>query len=97
MGDLAFVDDFRLFDGQCVRFHGHDGKHQVLCGVTVYALKRHAPHLPGEGLVPAEMFLEAYDRLATEIHHVARRKHAQGHFEPEGAVEIMVHAADWPG
>jgi hypothetical protein len=96
MSELAFLDDERLFDGECVRFHGHDGKRQVVCGVTIYALKRHAPHLPSEGLLPAEAFLETYDRLAPHIHTIARRKHAEGTFEGEGEVEVMVHANDWP-
>jgi hypothetical protein len=96
MGTLAFTDDFRLFDGHCVRFRGYDGKRPVMCGVTCYALKHHVPGLPTEGLLPAEMFLEAYDRLMTEIHAAARRKYAAGKLEPDNEVEIMVHAKDWP-
>ncbi len=96
MGELAFLDESRLFDGECVRFTGHDGEHEVMCGVTIYALKRHAPELPTEGLLPAEVFLRTYDRLAPHIHTIARRKHAAGAVEGEGEVEIMVHANDWP-
>lgn len=95
MGTLAFTDDFRLFDGQCVRFRGYDGSRQVECGVTCYALKHRMPDLPTEGLLPAEMFLEAYDRLMTDVHAAARRKYAAGALEPGGEVAIMIHARDW--
>jgi len=40
MAELAFLDEFRLFDGNYVRFYGHDGTRRVLCGVTVEALKQ---------------------------------------------------------
>ena len=96
MGTLAFTDEFKLFDGQCVRFRGYDGTRPVECGVTCYALKHRIPGLPTEGLLPAEMFLEAYDRLMTDIHTAARRKYAAGSLETDGEVEIMVHDRDWP-
>ena len=95
MSQLAFIADDRLFDGKCVRFTGRDGKREVLCGVTIYALKHHDLSLPLEGLLPAELFLDAYDRLIVKIHDVARRKYSQGQKEPSGPVEIMVHDKDW--
>lgn len=95
MGQLAFTSDDRLFDGECVRFTGHDGKQTVLCGVTVYALKHRHPDLPMEGLLPGELFLDAYDLYAIEIHDIARHKYAEGLTEPEGPVQIMVHDHDW--
>ncbi|MGI9482777.1 MAG: DUF1488 family protein [Hyphomicrobiales bacterium] len=95
MGTLVFSDDFRLFDGECVRFHGVDGGRQVLCGVTTYALKHHVPGLPLEGLLPGELFLEAYDKHVAAIHEVARRKYSTGSFEKSGDVEVMVHDHDW--
>jgi hypothetical protein len=95
MDKLAFTDDFKLFDGECVRFRGYDGERQVMCGVTAYALKHHNPALPGEGLLPAEAFLATYERLMPQIHTIARRKYAEGKTEGEGEVEVMVHANDW--
>lgn len=95
MTQLVFSDDDRLFDGQCVRFKGRAAGEDVLCGVTVYALKHHYPHLPLDGLLPAELFLEAYDRLVADIHHVARCKYEAGEFEEEGPVRIMVHDNDF--
>jgi Protein of unknown function (DUF1488) len=94
MAELAFLDEFRLFDGNCVRFNGHDGTRNVLCGVTVEALKRCDPLLPRHGLVPAEEFLMAFERLLVEIHATARSKHASGQFEPEGEIEVMVKRHD---
>lgn len=95
MGTLVFSDDFRLFDGECVRFHGRDGEDEVLCGVTTYALKHHFPGLPLEGLLPGEVFLEAYDKRMAAIHDVARRKYNAGVFEKTGDVKVMVHDHDW--
>lgn len=95
MSQLVFSDDDRLFDGECVRFKGRAGNEEILCGVTVYALKHHCPGLPMEGLLPAELFLEAYDRLAQEIHHVARGKYDAGDFETSGPVRVMVHDHDF--
>ena len=95
MTQLAFTQEDRLFDGACVRFEGRDHGRTVRCGVTIYALKHHQPDLPSEGLLPGELFLEAYDRLAAEIHHVARRKYEAGDFETCGPVEVMVHDHDF--
>ncbi len=95
MAQLVFSDEDRLFDGQCVRFKGRSGGKDVACGVTVYALKHHCSDLPVDGLLPGELFLEAYDRLASEIHHVARRKFEAGQFETCGPVDVMVHDHDF--
>lgn len=95
MGQLAFTSDDRLFDGKCVRFVGRDGQRDVMCGVTVFALKHRDPDLPLEGLLPAELFLEAYEQMMIEIHDIARHKYAEGRFETDGPIEIMVHDEDW--
>jgi hypothetical protein len=95
MGQLAFSSDDRLFDGKCVRFTGRDGQRDVLCGVTVFALKHHDPDLPMDGLLPAELFLDAYDRYMILIHDMARHKYAEGRTEPDGPIEILVHDEDW--
>jgi hypothetical protein len=94
MGELAFLDEDRHFDGECIRFKGRDGEEEVVCGVTLYALQHCDPGLQKHGLVSSEAFLAAFDRLLTEIHHAARRKHARGHRESEGPVTIMVHRQD---
>ena len=64
---LAFVDEDRHFDGHCVRFQGKDGAASICCAITAAALKEQDRHLPRHGLVPAEMFLEAFDRQCREI------------------------------
>lgn len=97
MGQLSFTDEFRLFDGDCIRFHGHDGTRQILCGVTAEALKYCDPHLPHSGLIPAEEFLKAFERLMVKIHDSARSKHAKGKFEREGDIEILVKRHDLLG
>jgi Protein of unknown function (DUF1488) len=94
MAELAFSDDFKLFDGSCVRFYGYDGKRKVLCGVTAEALKRCDAHLPHTGLIPAEEFLEAFGRLLLQIHNAARIKHAKGKFEQEGDIEVLIKRHD---
>lgn len=94
MAQLAFLDDNRLFDGECIRFTGTDGDEEVLCGVTLYALQHCDPDLPRHGLVSSEAFLAAFDKLLTRIHQAAREKHARGHRESGGPVQIMVHRQD---
>ena len=94
MGTLAFLDDRRLFDGDCVRFTGVDSGATIVCGVTTYALKCCDPNLPHYGLLPAEAFISAYEKRITDIHHVARTKYEKGEFEPEGPIQIMVHSKD---
>lgn len=94
MAQLAFLDDDKLFDGECIRFTGSDGSERVLCGVTTAALLARDENLQRHGLLPAEAFLEAYDRFMTEIHDAARRKYGQGEFENDHPVRIMVHRSD---
>ncbi len=94
VGRLSFLDDTPLFDGDCVRFIGvDDGKH-VVCGVTTYALKHCTPNLPQHGLLPAELFISAFEKLIVDIHHVARTKYENADFEPEGPIQVMVHRKD---
>ncbi len=94
MGTLSFLDDPPFFDGDCVRFVGVDGKVNVLCGVTTAALKYCDSSLPHYGLLPAEAFMAAYEKLKADIRHVARSKYEAGKFEPQGPVRIMVHHED---
>ena len=94
MGQLAFLDDTRHFDGECIRFKGVDGDQEIVCGVTLYALQHCDPHLAKHGLIGSDHFLDSFDRLMTDIHHAARQKHAAGHFETEGPIKIMVHRQD---
>lgn len=94
MKQLAFVDDDRHFDGTCVRFTGRHGEQTVVCGVTIYALQHCDPGLPRHGLIGAEHFLSAFDKLITEVHHAARCKFEKGDFEPAGPVRIMIHRHD---
>ena len=94
MGQLAFLDDDRLFDGECIRFTGRDGGEAVMCGVTLYALQHCDPDLPRHGLVGAESFLASFDKLLTAIHHAARDKYSRGLHEAEGPIRILVHRQD---
>ena len=95
MTKLEFSDSAGRFDGKCVRFEAHDGSKPVSCGVTVYALKHHCSHLPTEGLLPAEAFLEAYNDYLSVIRMVANEKYGRGSFEPGSEVDIMVHDLDF--
>lgn len=94
IGTLAFVDDTPLFDGECVRFIGVDGSERVVCGVTTYALRHCFDELPSYGLLPAEAFISAFEKLMVDIHHVARTKYARRDFEPDGPIRVMVHRKD---
>jgi hypothetical protein len=94
MAELAFLDEFKLFDGTCVRFHGQDGAHTVPCGVTAEALKQRDRHLPSNGLIPAEEFIAAYDRLMVQVHDAARAKYAAGKLEHEGDIRVIVRRHD---
>ena len=94
MGQLAFVDEDKLFDGQCIRFTGFDGKDEVICGVTIAALKACDPGLQRHGLVPAEAFLASFEGLLVAIHDAARRKYDRAEFESEGDVRVVVHRRD---
>ncbi len=84
------MNEERLFDGQCVRFTGFDGKNEV----TIAALKECDPALQRHGLVPAEAFFASFEKLAIVIHDTARRKYGRGEFETEGDVRIMAHRRD---
>ena len=94
MGQLAFLDDDKLFDGACIRFRGRDGNEEVMCGVTLYALQHMDADLPKHGLVSSDAFLAAFDKLLTSIHHAARQKHSRGLRETQGPIRIMVHRQD---
>ena len=94
MGQLAFVDEDRLFDGQCIRFKGIDRDQEVTCDIAVAVLKGYDPDLPRHGLIPAEAFLRSFEKLMIRIHDAARTKYSRGEFEPEGAVRIMVRRRD---
>jgi Protein of unknown function (DUF1488) len=94
MSTLSFLNDTPLFDGDCVRFIGVDGKENVVCGVTTFALKHCDPSLPHYGLLPAEAFIAAYEKLMVDIHHAARTKYENGKFETEGPVRVIVHRED---
>ena len=94
MGQLAFLDEERHFDGECIRFRAHDGAEEMMCGVTLFALQHSDTRLPRHGLISSEAFMAAFDRLLTDIHHAARQKYARGELEAEGPVRIMVHRQD---
>jgi hypothetical protein len=94
MTQLAFLREDRHFDGSCIRFVGHDGSEEIVCGVTLYALQQRDPQLPKHGLISSDAFMAAFDRHLTDIHQAAREKHARGQFENEGPVRIMVHRQD---
>ena len=64
------------------------------CAVTLVALKQLDPSLPHEGLLPSDLFVAAYDRHMTDIHHICRLKHARGDYETEGDIDIVVHKHD---
>ena len=64
MQPLNFRNDSKLFDGHCVRLDAISGKKVVHCGITLAALKQIDSHLPHEGLLPSELFVEAFDRNA---------------------------------
>ncbi len=95
MTQLKFLEQTGHFDGQCVRFEARCGDKPVACGVTVYALKHRCSHLPTEGLLPAEEFLDAFAGHTQEIREIARAKFARDQFELSGAVDIMVHDRDF--
>lgn len=94
MGTLSFLNDAPHFDGDCVRFLGVDGKENVVCGVTTYALKHCDPSLPHYGLLPAEAFLAAFEKLMADIHTVARAKYENGRLETGGPIRVMIHRED---
>lgn len=95
METLSFPHDHGHFDGKCVRFTALCAQRTVACGVTIYALKHRCSHLPLEGLLPAEAFLDAYRSGLHEIHKIANAKFQSRAYEPDGDVEIMVHDHDF--
>lgn len=94
MGKLSFLDDTPFFDGDCVRFIGIDGEKNVVCGITTYALKHCDPNLPHYGLLPAEAFIAAFEKLMADIHNVARTKYENGKLETEGPIRVMIYRED---
>lgn len=94
MKQLAFVDDDKLFDGECIRFCGYAGSEKVTCGVTLYALQHCDGDLPKHGLVSSEAFLASFEKLQTAIHHAARQKYLRGQVESDGPVNILIHRQD---
>ncbi len=95
MDELTFPDDRGHFDGECVRFKATSGQRDISCGVTIYALKHRCSHLPLEGLLPAETFVQAYKDGLEEIHKIASAKFQKRLYEHEGDVEIMIHDHDF--
>lgn len=85
MGKLSFLNEAPFFDEDCVRFIGVDGEKNVVCGVTTYALKHCDPSLPHHGLLPAEAFIAAFEKLSADVHDAARTKYKNGKFETERA------------
>lgn len=94
MGQLAFLNEDKLFDGQSVRFTGFDDKEEITCGVTIAALKASDPALQRHGLIPAEAFLASFERFLLAIHDAARCKYQRCEFEPDGDLRILVHRHD---
>ena len=94
MGKLSFLHEAPLFCGDCVRFVGTDGEENIACGVTAYAIKYCDPSLPHHGLLPAEAFVAAFEKLIVEIHNIAKTKYENGKFETEGPIRVMVHRED---
>jgi hypothetical protein len=94
MQPLDFRDDSKLFDGHCIRLDALSGKRVVHCGITLAALKQIGSHLPHEGLLPSELFVEAFDRNAELIKQLCRLKYQCRDFEKEGELDIVIHRKD---
>ena len=94
MKTLVFRDDSKLFDGHCMRFDANAGKKVVRCGITLAALKQIDSHLPHEGLLPSELFAEAFDRNSELIKQLCCLKYQMQDFETEGELDIVVHRKD---
>jgi len=94
MKPLNFRDDSKLFDGHCVRLDASCGTTIVHCGVTLAALKQIDSHLPHEGLLPSELFVEAFDRHAELIKQLCSLKYQCQDFEKEGELDIVIHRRD---
>jgi hypothetical protein len=91
---LDFRDDSTLFDGHCVRLDASCGKKVVHCGVTLAALKQIDSHLPHEGLLPSELFVEAFARNSELIKQLCRLKYQCQDFEKNGELDIVIHRRD---
>lgn len=50
--------------------------------------------LPHEGLLPSELFVEAFDRNAELIKQLCRLKYQCRDFEKEGELDIVIHRKD---
>ena len=94
METLVFQDDSKLFDGRCVRIDAMAGKEIVRCGITLGALKQIDSHLPHEGLLPSELFVEAFDRNSELIKQLCRLKYERRDLEGEGELDIVIHRKD---
>jgi hypothetical protein len=94
MQTLVFLDDSKLFDGHCIRLDAMAGKKVVRCGITLAALKQVDSHLPHEGLLPSELFLEAFDRNEGLIKQLCCLKYELQGFEKEGELDIVIHRKD---
>jgi hypothetical protein len=94
MKTLVFRDDSKLFDGHCMRLDALAGTEIVRCGVTLAALKQIDSHLPHEGLLPSELFIEAFDRNSELIKQLCCLKYELQDFEKEGELDIVVHRKD---
>jgi hypothetical protein len=94
MKPLNFRDDSKLFDGHCVRLDAFSGEKVVHCGITLAALKQIDPHLPHEGLLPSELFVEAFDRNVELIEQLCCLKYQCQDFEREGGLDILIHRKD---
>ena len=94
MQKLVFQDDSKLFDGHCVRLDAMARKKVVRCGITLAALKQIDSHLPHEGLLPSELFVEAFDRNAELIKQLCCLKYQMQDLEKEGELDIVIHRKD---
>jgi hypothetical protein len=94
MQTLKFQNHTKLFDGHCVRLNAKAGKETVRCGITLAALKQIDWHLPHEGLLPSELFVEAFDRNLELIKRLCCEKYDRRDFERAGELEIIVHRKD---
>jgi uncharacterized protein DUF1488 len=94
MKTLVFQKDSNLFDGHCIRFEAQAGKKVVRCGITLAALKQMDPHLPHEGLLPSELFVEAFNRNSELIKQLCCLKYETHDFEAEGELDIVIHHKD---
>ena len=64
--------------------------------VTAPATSQNPPdsHLPHEGLLPSELFVEAFDRNAELIKQLCCLKYEMQDLEKEGELDIVIHRKD---